>query len=172
MRQAVPEYLKPICYQTPQPTSSKEFAMKPEPDKTSAVKRKPLSSGTVDPATRDAMNREAQEGQLACAVAFKLAAELQKSPAEIGAAADRLGIRLVTCQLGLFGYTPEKKIVRAASSVNPKLENAIREKLENQRLACREAWGLAEVFEIPRMAVSAACEALGIKIKPCQLGAF
>jgi hypothetical protein len=146
--------------------------MKSEPKKTFAAKRKHLSSATVDPATVDALNSEAREGQLTCIAAFKLAAELQKPPAEIGAAADHLGIRLIKCQLGLFGYVPEKKIVRPASSVNPELHNAIREKLESQRLACRQAWELAEAFEIPRMAVSAACEALGIKIKPCQLGAF
>jgi hypothetical protein len=126
----------------------------------------------VDPAAREALTREAVQGRLACAAAFKVASALQRSPADIGAAADRLGIRLVECQLGLFGYTPQKKIVTAAPGVDPELADAVRRKLDEGRLPCREAWALAESFSLPRMAVSAACEALGVKIKPCQLGAF
>jgi len=84
-----------------------------------------------------------------------------------------LGIRLVTCQLGLFGYAPEKKIVQPSETVDRALEDAIRAALqEDGRLTCRLAWELAERFQIPKMRVSAACEALSIKVRPCQLGAF
>jgi hypothetical protein len=126
----------------------------------------------IDPEIRKSLERNAGKGELPCAVAFRLADELQKPPSEIGEAADLLGIRLVKCQMGLFGYAPEKKIVQAAAVVVPGLEDAIRGRLENGRLPCRAAWSLAEAFKMSRMEVSAACEALGIKVKPCQLGAF
>jgi hypothetical protein len=126
----------------------------------------------IDPLIRTALEPNAAKGELPCAVAFRLADELQKPPSEIGEAADALGIRLVKCQMGLFGYAPEKKIVKAAAAVDPGLEDAIRGRLERGRLPCRAAWSLAESFKMPRLAVSAACEALGIKVKPCQLGAF
>lgn len=126
----------------------------------------------VDPAIRASLERSAAKGELPCAVAFRLADELQQPPSAIGEAADLLGIRLVKCQLGLFGYTPEKKIVAAAAAVDHRLEEAIRNRLENDRLPCRAAWRLAEDFQMTRMAVSSACEALSIKIRPCQLGAF
>ena len=126
----------------------------------------------LDAALKDALQRQAREGELPCAVAFELASELGRPPADIGEAADRLGIRLVKCQLGLFGYSPEKKIVQAAPAADPAMETAIREKLENGRLTCRRAWEIAMAFQLPKMAVSAACEAMQIKIKPCQLGAF
>lgn len=121
---------------------------------------------------RERLEKAAQAGTLSCAAAFKLSADLQKPPAEIGKAADLLGIRLVKCQLGLFGYAPEKKIVHSAAAVDPALEGAIRAALQDGRLACRLAWELAERFRMPKMNVSAACEALGLKVKPCQLGAF
>jgi hypothetical protein len=126
----------------------------------------------VDPALRAAFAQNTENSELPCAVAFRLAEELQKPPSAIGEAADLLGIRLVKCQMGLFGYTPKKKIVKAAAAVDSGLEDAIRHRLENGTLACRAAWSLAEAFKINRMGVSAACEALGIKVKPCQLGAF
>lgn len=146
--------------------------MQAKPEKTSVAKRKRPSPRAVNSSIRDDLMRAAPDGKLPCAVAFQVAADLQKPPAEIGEAADRLEIRLVKCQLGLFGYSPEKKIVKAASTVNPELEAAIRAELAEGRLACQKAWALAEAFQKPRMAISAVCEALGIKIKPCQLGAF
>ncbi len=126
----------------------------------------------IEPAIRETLERNSEKGELPCTVAFRLADELQKPPAAIGEAADLLGIRLVKCQLGLFGYTPEKKIVKAAPAVDPGLEDAIRRRLENGTLACETAWSLAQAFQMSRMGVSAACETLGVKIKPCQLGAF
>ena len=103
---------------------------------------------------------------------FEISARTGKQPAEVGATADRLGIRLTTCQLGLFGYSPDKKIVAPAAVVEPELEQAIRAKLTGGRLACRDAWALAQAYRRTKLALSAACEALEVKIKPCQLGAF
>jgi len=42
------------------------------------------------------------DGQLPCAIAFKIAKELKVSPREVGKTADKLGIRIVQCQLGCF----------------------------------------------------------------------
>ncbi len=81
-------------------------------------------------------------------------------------------IEISKCQLGLFGYSPEKMVVKAAEAVQPDLEKAIRSALMNDRLPCAAAWSIAETSGMPKMAVSSACEALKIKVKPCQLGAF
>ncbi len=116
--------------------------------------------------------QRAKEGELACAVAFDAAAKLGISPAEVGQYTDRAKLRLVKCQLGLFGYQPEKRIVKPVDSVSPELETAIRNELVNDRLPCKSAWALAKKFGVRKMAISGACETLGIKIKPCQLGAF
>jgi hypothetical protein len=119
-----------------------------------------------------ALLEKAHEGELPCALAFKVADGLDIPPEAVGACADRLGIRLVRCQLGLFGYAPEKKIVRPLSELDADLSSAIREGLEGGRLPCRAAWRIADERGLDRMTVSAACERLEIKIKPCQLGAF
>ena len=113
-----------------------------------------------------------RNGELACAVAFSVAEELGKTPQQVGKAADLLGFRLVKCQLGLFGYAPEKKIVKPKRPEDPELAAAIREAAAQGRLSCRETWRIAARFGLRKMAVSSACEALGQKIKPCQLGAF
>lgn len=42
------------------------------------------------------------DGKLPCAVAFKIAEELEVSHREVGETADKLGIRIAKCQLGCF----------------------------------------------------------------------
>ena len=63
-----------------------------------------------------------QNNELPCAVAFYIAEKLAISPAEVGAYADGHKLRLVKCQLGLFGYEPEKRIVKPADSVSADIE--------------------------------------------------
>ena len=126
----------------------------------------------VDPGATDKIQKSAKNGEVTCAVAHKIAEEFGLSPAEIGKAIDLLEFRITKCQLGLFGYGPQKKAVEPQAPESRQLEEAIRDALEDETLACRDAWSIASRLNIPKMTVSAACEALEIKIKPCQLGAF
>jgi hypothetical protein len=126
----------------------------------------------LDPGVKEAVRRRAEKGELSCVQAHQLAKDMDVPPADVGVAADMLEIRIAKCQLGLFGYKPEKKVVRPAKEVTPEMENAIRSGLENGKLPCRTAWDIARSRKCPRMEVASACERLGIKIAPCQLGAF
>jgi hypothetical protein len=125
-----------------------------------------------DPAISQEIQLRLRKDALACAVAFDIAGKLGCAPAEVGRTADLLQISLVKCQLGLFGYKPQKKIVDSRMPQEPALGDAIRDGLVDDRLPCKTAWRIAAQFGVPKMTVSSACEALGIKIKPCQLGAF
>ncbi|HNZ31111.1 MAG TPA: hypothetical protein PKJ25_03365, partial [Smithellaceae bacterium] len=79
---------------------------------------------------------------------------------------------IIECQLGLFGYGDKKKIVQPAKEIATELKTKIEQSLRNGKLSCVSAWKIAAELSIPRMRVCAACEALKIKVKPCQLGAF
>ena len=133
---------------------------------------KHTSGDHVDSTVKEAIGKTAKNGEVDCAAAFKLAKELKISPADIGKALDLHEIKLIKCQLGLFGYKPHKKAVKAAIPDNLELKEAIHANLSNGKLSCIDAWNLAKTFKVPRMSISAACEAWDIKIKPCQLGAF
>jgi len=127
---------------------------------------------TVNNLIKEKVLQNAKNGELACAVAFKIVGEINKPPAEIGKTVDLMDFKLVKCQLGLFGYKPEKKIVKPKTAEDPKLEDAVRAALVDEKLSCHDAWAIAQKYNVSKMAVSAACEALKIKIQPCQLGAF
>lgn len=129
-------------------------------------------SGISAEKVRQGLDAAASDGDLPCAAAFDVAAVLNITPAAVGDYADKFGFHLTKCQLGLFGYPPHKKIVEPLASVDAELADVIRAGLVNDRLPCQTAWEIAERLNIPRMRVSAACETLGIKIKPCQIGAF
>ena len=51
----------------------------------------------------------AENNNLPCAAAHKAARDLGVSPSDIGIQTDLMEYRISQCQLGLFGYSPEKK---------------------------------------------------------------
>ncbi|MBN1614321.1 MAG: hypothetical protein JW950_07635 [Deltaproteobacteria bacterium] len=126
----------------------------------------------VRPDLLEALKARSVDGRIACAEAERIARNIGTAMIEVGRALDLMGIAISRCQLGLFGYSPEKKIVKPAGNVAPKLANAIAGALSEGRLSCSSAWEIAGNQGISRMEVSSACEAQGIKIKHCQLGAF
>lgn len=125
----------------------------------------------------DAIRGALVDGQLPCAKAFVVARRLQVDPLRIGDEADALGISLSKCQLGLFGYGPKAegkhKRLKAMENVPPKLAEAIRAAAGGAgKLPCAEAWRIAKEMHLSRQMVSNAVEGLGLRITPCQLGAF
>jgi hypothetical protein len=126
----------------------------------------------LDPTVESAIKQKSRKGTITCAAAHELAESLNLVPLKIGEAIDLMEYRISKCQLGLFGYSPQKKIVTPAPQVPPDLASEIRENLLNGKLPCATAWQLADRRGLSRLALSEACEALGIKVSPCQLGAF
>jgi len=135
-------------------------------------KAKKAGRKLLKPGLEDAIRNKSKDGVMSCALCFTVAGELQVQPLEVGHALDLMDIPIAKCQLGLFGNSPVGKIVQKAESVPEDLEKAIRGMLENDRLPCICSWRLAEQFALPKIKISSACEAMGIKISMCQLGAF
>jgi len=123
------------------------------------------------------IRKELVDGQLPCARAFVIARRLGVEPLQVGRAADAAEVRLSRCQLGLFGYGPKSegkhRIVKPMDGVPPALATAIHAALgEDGHLSCAEAWRIARERKLRRLTISNAAEGLGVRIRPCQLGAF
>ena len=125
-----------------------------------------------DSVIKNEILKRTHKNEVPCAVAFEIAKELRVSADAVGMTVDLIHYRLVKCQLGLFGYQPKKKVVKPQHTVTEDLKDAISEALVQGRLSCKSAWDIASRFEVHKMKVCGACEAMGVKIKPCQLGAF
>ena len=126
----------------------------------------------VDPDIAGSIEEKASDKKITCAAAFKIVEACNTTADEVGFTLDMLEIRIIRCQMGIFGYEPEKKAVKPMENVPDYLADAIRDKLLDGKLHCASAWEVAKKLNIPKMHVSSACEKLGIKIKFCQLGAF
>jgi hypothetical protein len=126
----------------------------------------------VDDSLKQEILQKVKGNGISCSAAEEIAGRKGITQNNVGIAIDILNINIVECQLGLFGYSPHKKIVQPAKEIALVLKENILAALKNDRLPCSAAWVIAEKLNIPRMKVSATCEALQIKIKPCQLGAF
>lgn len=124
----------------------------------------------------EAVVEATEAGKLACARAHDIAARLEVEPLAVGHAADRAGVRIERCQLGLFGYGSKAegkhKIVRPMAEVPPALEAALRAAAGPEGLTCDAVWGIAAGLGIARLEASNAAEGLGLRVWHCQLGCF
>lgn len=125
-----------------------------------------------DPALARALSEIAENDRFTCAAAFRLVETLGAEPAELGRTADLLELRITRCQLGLFGFEPEKRIVKPADEVTEELRERLEAATVDGTISCASLWEIADALGLARMEVSAACECLRVKITPCQLGAF
>jgi len=126
----------------------------------------------INPMISDELKKSSNKGDLNCINAHKIAEKLGVTPDEIGIQADLSELCISRCQMGLFGYFPQKKRLDPNISIPPKLETAL-DKVQTQgRISCAQCWNLASELGIPKMDIGSACEKKGIRIKPCQLGAF
>ncbi len=129
----------------------------------------------LDEAVAGEIRTRLEDGKLSCAAASRIAKDLDVPMAEVGRNADLLEARIHKCLLGLFGNQDangEKIPVVPAGTVSEKMERAIRERLEDNGLTCEAIWEIAKKMNVPRGRIASACEALGIKITRCQIGAF
>lgn len=134
--------------------------------------RKHPPSAVLEERLASALRAKIKDGHISCAAAHGVAGDLGRPPADIGRAIDLMEVRLSRCQLGLFGYTPEKRMVKKADQWDAALETEIRAALLDGRLPCAAAWSIADGRQLSRLEIANVCEALAIKIRPCQLGAF
>jgi len=117
-----------------------------------------------------------EKGKLPCAVAHYIAAYLTLDPIEVGRVATQDGTRLYQCQLGLFGYgrkgKSEYKITGRKVEVDQEVLDLIKAHVTDGRVSCARLWEIADSKGIIRAEAGNAADALGIKVTPCQLGAF
>jgi len=135
-----------------------------------AAKHPPDAS--LDPVLAEALTRAASNGEVTCAAAFRVVEQIGVSPAAVGQALDLLEYRITKCQLGLFGWGPQKKIVGAAPEVAEDLRLALEGASEEGVISCAACWKIAEKLGLSKLTVAAACDHLRLKVTPCQLGAF
>jgi hypothetical protein len=126
----------------------------------------------TDPKVVDQIKINLSDNQLSCAAAHAISTKLSVPPLHVGMTIDLLEARITKCQMGLFGYSPQRCIVKPADKVSADLKNILETNLVDGRISCQRCWEIASQQGLKKIEIASACETLGLKIKPCQLGAF
>lgn len=140
-------------------------------DRKKSSSKKQAPDGPVDPRIAEALAARRKGNTLSCAEAFDIARKLDAEKIEVGRALDMMKIKIVKCQLGLFGYEGGKR-VKPDNHPQKALLEALSSFREAGRMPCSRAFEIAGELGVGRRTVANACETLEIKITPCQLGAF
>ena len=127
---------------------------------------------TLDKEICELLQPHEKSGTITCAAAHYIATSLNRPAMDIGVQIDLLELRLIECQLGLFGHHPHGKTLDAQHFIAPDLEKKIDDAAVGNRISCDQCWQIASNLKIKRIDVANACEKKEFKIKPCQLGAF
>ncbi|MBU1196834.1 MAG: hypothetical protein KKE62_15310 [Proteobacteria bacterium] len=125
----------------------------------------------IDETLSKIITEKAVDQRITCHAAHDIAEMTGTCPADIGKQIDLVGYRLTKCQLGLFGYKNKKKL-NPEIDIPPELNQKIDAAAVEGRISCLSCWEIAQNFDLHRLFVSSACEKKGLRIKPCQLGAF
>ena len=110
--------------------------------------------------------------RIACRAAHEIAHELKCPPLKVGQTADLIEIRINRCQLGLFGRKESDAQSLSKGDVRQEIKTAVKSAVSQGKIACSVCWQLADQLDLSRHEMGRLCDALKIKVSPCQLGAF
>ncbi len=126
----------------------------------------------IEQAVRDAAAESEEAGRLSCAHALGLARKLDSEAAEIGAAANRGGVRIVDCQLGCFDVAKATHDDLADYQAPTAITGEIAASLVEGRLPCPTAFEVSRQLKVSPRQVGDAASKLETRISRCQLGCF
>ena len=132
--------------------------------------------GFPDEHIAEAIEAGLADGKLPCPAAFAISKDLAVWPREVGSTADLLNVHLSRCQLGFFGY-PSKQGYTGAGVADLDVPEGLPEAIQAAQnkagtVSCADLWILAATYAAPRVLIGYVTDQLGIRVTPCQLGAF
>jgi len=113
-----------------------------------------------------------KDGYLSCPVAWGIARKSNVPKIVVGEIADRLGIRITNCQLGCFKIEKTPYDNSSYSNIDGEICNILKELHETEQLTCAKAFELARQFDLKPMVIANEVNAMGLRIRGCQLGCF
>ncbi|WP_300667184.1 hypothetical protein [Desulfoluna sp.] len=130
--------------------------------------------GLINEAVEQGLAAVAREGRISCAAALATAFRCGITPGEVGDCIDAMGLRIHSCQLGLFGYGPGKqKRILMPEVISDEVAAWVSRCAEAKgHVTCEEIFTRAKGEGLSRALLAGACEKTGVKIRECQLGAF
>ena len=113
-----------------------------------------------------------REGYLPCPVAWRIARESNVPKIAVGKIADRLSIRITSCQLGCFKIDKTTHDNPIHQRVNDEVVTLLEALSKNNELTCAKLFELAKQLKFTPLAIADVANLRHWKIRHCQLGCF
>ena len=120
----------------------------------------------------DMVKASLKGGYLPCAVAFRIAKEIQIPKVAVGEMTDRLGIRIMNCQIGCFKVDKTIHDNTAHEDLDDGIVSKLNALKENNELTCANVFDLAQQLKSTPMVIADAANLRDLRIQNCQLGCF
>ncbi len=118
------------------------------------------------------VNNKLKDGYLSCPVAWTIAKNEDVPRIAVGAITDKLGFRIIDCQLGCFKVDKTYYSGPPRDILNEQLASEM-EKLDSDgQLTCEKAFGLAQKYGEKPVNLGNEATARNMKVRQCQLGCF
>lgn len=119
-----------------------------------------------------AVKNNLRDGYLPCPIAWRIARDMGVPKIAVGASMDKIGARVVDCQLGFFQVESTSPSDASQQELSPEIAAGLRELDAAGNLTCLETFNLAQRLNVAPKLVSEAANILGLRIGSCQLGCF
>lgn len=130
-----------------------------------------LSEGRLK-SLEEAVRAAMKDGYVPCPAAWRVAKDLGVSRLDVGVMIDKLGVRVINCQLGCFKVEKTSRPEEAPAPINAGLAARVEELGRGDGLTCPAMFSIAEEEGVKPLAVADAANSGGLKISGCQLGCF
>lgn len=119
-----------------------------------------------------AVKASLKDGYLSCPTAWRIAKEANVPKIAVGKITDRLGIRITNCQLGCFSIEKTQYDKSSHKNIDDEVVTMIKALKESDQLTCAKVFDLARQYKLKPMVIADEINAMGFKIRSCQLGCF
>lgn len=113
-----------------------------------------------------------KDGYLSCPVAWEIAQTAKVPKLAIGEITDRLGVRIINCQLGCFKVNKTPYDSSLGKDRDKRIIATLDQLKDNEQLTCSKAFDMAQQINVMPIMISNEANERGLKIHNCQLGCF
>ena len=120
----------------------------------------------------DTVKASLKDGYLPCPLGWKIAKDAGVPRIAVGEITDRLGIRIIDCQIGFFKVDKTPYDDSSQDDIDGEVVASLQALADNDQLTCAKIFDLAQQYKLKPLTVANAANDHRLSIRNCQLGCF
>jgi len=120
----------------------------------------------------DTVKASLKDGYLPCPLGWKIARDANVPRIAVGEITDRLGIRIIDCQIGFFKVDKTPYNDSSRDDIDGEVVASLQALANEDKLTCAKIFDVAQQYKLKPIVVADAANAHKLGIHHCQLGCF